>query len=101
MIWELIAAFFGTIAFSIIFHVPTKFYPYCGMIGAVGWAVYYLLRIPMGMVMATLYATIVIVIISRFFAMRRIYSYYFFNFWHFFSGSGCWSILDSLLFGCE
>lgn len=71
MIWELIAAFFGTIAFSIIFHVPTKFYPYCGMIGAVGWAVYYLLRIPMGMVMATLCATIVIVIISRFFAVRK------------------------------
>lgn len=71
MIWELIAAFFGTIAFSIIFHVPKKFYPYCGMIGAVGWAVYYLLREPVGIVMATLFATIAIVFISRFFAVRK------------------------------
>ncbi len=71
MIWELTAAFFGTIAFSIIFHVPKKFYPYCGLIGAVGWAVYYLLRDPIGVVMGTLCATIAIVILSRIFAVRK------------------------------
>ncbi len=71
MIWELIAAFFGTIGFSVLFHVPTRFYPWCGLIGAVGWGVYAGLQGSIGMVMATLAATVAIVCLSRFFAVKK------------------------------
>ena len=33
MIMQLIAAMAGTIAFSVLFSVPRKYYIYCGLIG--------------------------------------------------------------------
>ena len=43
MILELISAAIGTMAFSLLFGVPRKYYAYCGGIGAAGWLVYKLM----------------------------------------------------------
>ena len=37
---QILAAGIGTVAFGALFGVPSKYYPYCGLIGASGWAVY-------------------------------------------------------------
>ena len=34
---QFLAAFFGTIAFSVLFSVPKEHYPLCGVIGGTGW----------------------------------------------------------------
>ena len=40
MISQIAAAAVGTIAFSLLFSVPRSYYPYCGLIGGVGWLIY-------------------------------------------------------------
>lgn len=70
MIQQVIAAVIGTVAFSLLFGAPTKYYPYCGMIGGAGWLVYSLLggwEPPE----AALAATVVVILLSRFFAVRE------------------------------
>ena len=37
---QILAAGIGTVAFGALIGVPSKYYPYCGLIGASGWAVY-------------------------------------------------------------
>lgn len=44
MIGSIIAAFIGTIAFSLIYNTPKKYYFLCGFTGAMGWLVYILLQ---------------------------------------------------------
>ena len=39
---QVCAAMIGTVAFSLLFGVPRKYYPWCGVIGGAGWAVYVL-----------------------------------------------------------
>lgn len=68
MITQIFAAAVGTIAFSILFSVPRKYYPYCGVIGACGWLVY-LLAERMGAVAASMVATMVVVFLSRYIAI--------------------------------
>ena len=36
----ILAAFFGTIAFSILYDIPKEYLVTCGVIGALGWIVY-------------------------------------------------------------
>ncbi len=40
MIGQVLAAFFGTIAFSVLFGVPRQYYAYCGLVGGAGWWLY-------------------------------------------------------------
>ncbi len=73
VIWEIAAAAVGTMAFSLLFGVPKKYYPYCGLIGGAGWLVYALLTDP-GLCTAaeaTFFATVLVVLLSRFFAVRE------------------------------
>ena len=42
MMPQVCAAMIGTVAFSLLFGVPRKYYPWCGVIGGAGWAVYVL-----------------------------------------------------------
>lgn len=37
---EIILSFIATACFGVIFNAPTKVIPYCGFIGAIGWAIY-------------------------------------------------------------
>lgn len=69
MMTQILAAAVGTIAFSILFSVPRKYYPYCGIIGAGGWLVYLLME-QTGEVIASMVATMVVVFLSRYIAIR-------------------------------
>ena len=70
MIQQLIAAALGTVAFALLFGVPRKYYLHCGIVGAVGWLVY---RLTMGWgataTEATFFATVLVILLSRFFAV--------------------------------
>lgn len=70
---EIAAAAVGTMAFSLLFGVPKKYYPYCGLIGGAGWLVYALSE-GTGLCTATeatFFATVLVVLLSRFFAVRE------------------------------
>ena len=71
MIFELISAAVGTVAFSLLFGVPRKFYLYCGGIGAAGWLMYKLMleKCGLSIAVAVFLATLVIVLLSRYAAV--------------------------------
>lgn len=68
---QVAAAVGGTISFSLLFGVPKGYYPYCGLIGGAGWAAYWELTRHMSLPGAALFATIVVILLSRFFAVRK------------------------------
>ncbi len=71
MIRSLIAAAIGTIAFSLIFSVPTKYYIRCGLTGAAGWFVYLIFEAHgLSETMSIFFGTLVVVLMSRRFAIR-------------------------------
>lgn len=71
MIGQVIAAVFGTIAFSILFGVPRQYYAYCGLVGGAGWWLYLVLAAYTSCTAteATLFATFLVVLLSRFLAV--------------------------------
>lgn len=71
VIAETAAAVVGTVAFSLLFGVPKGFYPYCGLIGGAGWLVYAGLMNGVTAPSAALAATIVVILLSRTFAVRK------------------------------
>ena len=72
MIIELISAAIGTVAFSLLFGVPKAYYLPCGAIGAAGWLMYRLMLLAnIGTTFAVFFATVVIVLLSRFTAVRK------------------------------
>ena len=65
VITEMIYAVAGTVAFSILFSVPRRYYLSCGFIGGAGWLVYSLsgrILPPEG---AALSATVIVILLSR------------------------------------
>lgn len=71
ILWEFGAAFAGTIAFALLFHVPAKYYRYCGFIGGCGWVCYKLALLGATAPVATFLANVAVVFLSRFFAVRE------------------------------
>ena len=72
MIAELIAATIGTVAFSLLFGVPRRFYLDCGLIGMAGWLVYRLMPLlGMGTTFSVFFAAVVIITLSRITAVLR------------------------------
>lgn len=68
---QLIMAYIGTVAFSILFSVPPKYHIQCGMTGAVGWAVYLLISTRYQMpIVGTFLASMVLTILARHLAVR-------------------------------
>ena len=71
---QILAAGIGTVAFGALFVVPSKYYPYCGLIGASGWAVYVFLWMRTGFwseAVVVFLATVLVILMSRFFAVRE------------------------------
>jgi uncharacterized membrane protein YjjB (DUF3815 family) len=68
---EIGAAVVGTMAFSLLFGVPDRYYPYCGLIGGAGWLVYSLAAIRYTEPTCALIATIVVILLSRLFAIEK------------------------------
>lgn len=71
LIGQTIAAVIGTVAFSVLFGVPRHFYVYCGMIGGIGWIVYACLAPWAGVQMASYFATVMVIVLSRICAVRE------------------------------
>lgn len=69
---EIAAAVVGTVSFSLLFGVPTRYYPYCGLIGGIGWLVYSLLALKgCSAPAASFFATVMVILLSRAFAVRE------------------------------
>ncbi|MBR6528209.1 MAG: threonine/serine exporter family protein [Lachnospiraceae bacterium] len=72
MIRELIAAALGTVAFALLFCVPRAYYLQCGVVGAAGWLVYSLAsQWGATVAEATFFATVLVILLSRIFAVRE------------------------------
>lgn len=71
MIAQTLAAAVGTVAFSLLFGVPRRYYPFCGFIGGAGWLLYSLLVFRTGLTAAeaTFFATVLVILLSRVFAV--------------------------------
>ena len=64
---QFVAAFLGTVAFSVLFSVPKEHYPLCGTIGGLGWLICWICTNPfhMSAVTGSFIATVFIVTASR------------------------------------
>ena len=71
MIQEILAAMVGTIAFSLLFGVPRKYYAYCGLIGGAGWGVYSAAGLLWAPAQSALAATIVVILLSGLAAVKE------------------------------
>ena len=65
MISKIIFAVAGTVAFSILFSVPKRYYISCGFTGGMGWLVYSLVCLRLSPSTGALVATIVVILLSR------------------------------------
>ncbi|MDO4298279.1 MAG: threonine/serine exporter family protein [Lachnospiraceae bacterium] len=65
MLVQFLVAMTATISFSVLFGVPRRYYFYCGVIGAAGWAVYCALLDASGAAIASLAATMAVIFLSR------------------------------------
>lgn len=65
------AAVVATVSFSLIFGVPTRYYPLCGLIGAAGWVIdLWLSGHGCSETEAILFATMLVILLSRLSAVR-------------------------------
>lgn len=64
------AACLGTVGFAVLFGVPRRYYLRCALIGAMGWVLYVALQKWLSQPEATFAATLAVVLLSRFFAVR-------------------------------
>lgn len=71
MIGDILAAMIGTIAFSALFGVPSRYYIYCGAIGAAGWSAYALLTPFCGRTVSCFLAAMLVILLSRFVAIWK------------------------------
>jgi len=67
----LLAAFFGTIAFSILYAVPSRLLFTCGLNGLAGWIVYSLMLNYFDDSVAIFISTVAIYIVARLFAVHQ------------------------------
>ena len=61
IIIQVLAAAVGTIAFSVLFSVPKRYYGFCGICGGAGWLVYALLVPSLSVPVATFFATVLVI----------------------------------------
>jgi uncharacterized membrane protein YjjB (DUF3815 family) len=71
IIEQLITSFIASAAFVIIFNGPKRSLFHCGLVGMIGWMLYYLLEgNGMDMVLATVIAAFTIAIAAQYFAKK-------------------------------
>jgi uncharacterized membrane protein YjjB (DUF3815 family) len=68
MILQLITSFIAAATFCILFNAPKRALLQCGFAGMMSWMVYVILNVDFGPVVATFAATVVVGIVSQFFA---------------------------------
>lgn len=67
---QVLASVIGTVGFSVLYGVPKQYYPYCGVTGGAGWLMYSILIPFYSPPEATLFASAVVILLSRLFAVR-------------------------------
>lgn len=68
MILQLVASFLASATFCMLFHVPRRALAQCGFAGMVGWLMYLLLDPEWKPIVATFGATLLVGVVSQFFA---------------------------------
>ena len=68
---QTLAAAVATVGFSLLFGVPARYYPSCALIGGVSWLAYLLLLPYSSVSIATFAATVIVILLSRWFAVRE------------------------------
>ena len=69
---QVTAAFFATISFAVLFHVPKEEYLFSGITGAAGWLIYLIcLKIHPSVTIASFIAALSLTLLSRIFAVYR------------------------------
>ena len=71
MIVQVAGATSGTIAFSLLYGVPKQYYPWCGIVGGVGWLIYLIAESVTGTSLGAFFSAVAIVLLSRIFAVRK------------------------------
>lgn len=69
MVPNIICSFFGTVAFSVLFNVPKRFYIWCGLTGAAGWLCYCATVNYTSTTVATFLGALLVVLMSRILAV--------------------------------
>ncbi len=69
-IYVLLASFFGTIAFSVLYNIPSKYYLSCGFVGLIGWIVFAFFKPILGYAFAIFLSSAVVAFLSRLLAVR-------------------------------
>ncbi|MEH6946769.1 threonine/serine exporter family protein [Bacillus sp. JJ634] len=68
---QVITSFIASAAFGVLFNAPKQSLIKCGLVGMIGWVLYYgLVEIEYDSIFATLVAAFVVGVISQFFAKR-------------------------------
>lgn len=68
---QTLAAAAGTVSFSVLFGVPVTYYRHCALIGGAGWFLYLLIVPASTAAVATFAATVLVILMSRWFAVRK------------------------------
>ena len=68
---QTISAAIATVGFSLLFGVPPRYYPSCALIGGVSWLAYLVLVPYSSVTIATFAATVIVILMSRWFAVRE------------------------------
>ena len=71
LILQTLAAAVGTVGFSLLFGVPVRYFCHCGLIGGAGWFLYLLTLPSTTSAVATFAATVLVILMSRWFAVRK------------------------------
>ncbi len=68
---NIICSFIGTVAFSILFCVPKRYYLWCGITGVVGWMVYVLAINVSSELVSNFLGTVIVVLMARILAVYK------------------------------
>lgn len=69
-LFNFVCPFLGTVAFSILFNVPKRFYFSCGLVGAMGWVMYCVTVGYTSAAVASFLGSLVVVLLSRILTVR-------------------------------
>ena len=97
MMIQIIAAVIATVGFSVLFGVPSKYYPYCGVIGGAGWLVYLIALEHFSTAGASLAATMVDFFVQTGSSAEKVSGDHFPDCRDISAGAGRRCVLDSLL----
>ncbi|WP_432630128.1 threonine/serine exporter family protein [Brotaphodocola sp.] len=71
LLTQTISASIATVGFSLLFGVPSRYYPCCALIGGVSWLAYLLILPYSSVSIATFASTVIVILMSRWFAVRE------------------------------